>query len=218
MKIIKSFDDTSPTRFWIELIAVLLAAFIVAWSVPVFAAGPMRGAVVGAGGAAACTYTLKDSYTGKDDYDHLGNAASRVWVGGKIIAGSGYDLVRFEVGLSKTNSPTFTITGYVYAKSGGGEYPDSTPLGQATATVAASGLSTTNTETYAQFNFSTPITLTNGATYYLVLKTSAYDGSNITEIYHSGTVSGALLVESSDGSSWASIGTFTIDYKTYSCN
>jgi hypothetical protein len=157
--------------------------------------------------------TTKDSQP-DTDYTYpakLGDNVARTYIAGKFTAGSSYDLDKFEVYLKKNGSPTATITASVCNDSSGS--PSATCTGA--GTLDASTLTTSYVaKLFALIN---PKALTSGASYWIVLQSSAISSSNWVG-WGSKNTTGGVLKSSETGASWSSYGSHPMSIVTYTCD
>jgi len=133
----------------------------------------MKNATVG--------YTEQQDLPGTKDADAsttLGNASNGTWyVAGRFTASSSYTCTKIEVYVSVvTGSPTQTLTGYIYSKTGA-NYWDDVPNALLETSTNTIDSTTISASTYITFLF-TGEALTNAEQYWAVFKTSAYDDDN----------------------------------------
>jgi hypothetical protein len=129
--------------------------------------------IYSAGGSEA--YSDQYSESNQDSDQIVGNGT--IEAAGQSFTGNGQDLLRVEFYLKKELSPTGNATAKLYASTGSD--PNRTPTGSALATSDTFDVSTlTGTYALTELTFSTPYTLVNGTTYFIVLEYTLGDATN----------------------------------------
>lgn len=141
-------------------------------AVPCSALTPFQAFMMsaGAGGAAACAtaYDLCSAGAGAGNY--LGDNGGNYRLGTPWAAtGTGTKTIcSGTASILKSGSPTFNVSMCIYSDDG------ATEIG-CSDTIAASSVGATYED--KQFTFSSPVSITGGTTYWVVLKASALSGS-----------------------------------------
>ena len=120
-------------------------------------------------------FTLEDSHEAGTSGRAIGDGTTAC-TAGVVKVNSSYTITRFGVRLNKLNSPTGTITAYLYdaATSGDHDAPDDR-LSTCTATLDISTL--TASYDWYYFDLTTPFAATSGKSYSIVLYSDASNGS-----------------------------------------
>ena len=106
-----------------------------------------------------------------------GNSTTTRQVAFSFTTIKGMDLAKVGCKLRKNGTPTDNITAYIYGDNGSGTSPAGAILGTSGA-VAGSGLDA-ESYTWTEFTFSTPVTLSAGTIYWIVLaRAGALSSSN----------------------------------------
>lgn len=172
----------------------------------------LSGPTVGSSGG--CNYTLKDSATDGFIYITGGNESARKYVGQSFTATDTYYLCKLGIELYKNNSPTMTITVYIYSDSGG--TGPNAQMAQSTSTIDAATLPV-GAGTYTEVNFNGTYQIQNGVKYWVVLMASAVDGTNNFRWYSdTNQADQACYIDADGAGAWSSLdATSQGDFKSY---
>lgn len=127
---------------------------------------------------------------------------------------SNFSISKVELELRKVNSPTGNIWVEIWSDNGSDD--PNAQIGDDSSTIAASSLSTS--DNYESFTFGTPISLTSGTKYWIVLTSDrSLDDTNIVEL--AGNVGSETTkghYHTTPNNVWNNWGDVNFNYKTYS--
>jgi len=161
----------------------------------------------------ACS-TLQQSNTNAENNKALGDVAVNLYWAGKFTA-TAYNVCKVEFYLKKVGNPNFNVNAYIYGHTGGtpGEPDETNVIATSTTTLVGDSLTTS----YAWTPFENPdAALSNGVTYWLVLKASGYHNSSNYVSISIDSVGSYQMANSSDGATWTVNSAYIINYRTYS--
>ena len=136
------------------------------------------------------------------------NASGREYMAVKFTAGWTGTLTRVDVEMKANNSPTGVISCYAYSHNSGGNSPASL-LTNGTATNTVDSATLTTSFVYREFDF-TPISITSGTVYWILVYKVTQSGTNYA--YINSTTSTGRIDRSPDASTWTYLST-TQEYR-----
>jgi len=171
--------------------------------------------------AEAGAYNLVDVNTSTSGHDYMliGTAAERQQMATKWVPTATTNINRIELLLGKIGAGNLagTLTGYIYGTTAADATGVPTNALATAATVVGSSLASVGTSNWVAFDFSSPQPVTNGATYWIVLKTDQspsftdylgwWAGDEFADNYG---------VHGADDSSWTNTIDKQLNFKTYS--
>lgn len=156
------------------------------------------------------SYTLVESFgASPDDGEFIATTTPRTYSAGSFVAGSSYTITRADVSISCPVGRTagnFTL--YIYSSAGGhpvNQLVASTPV--TTAAASSGGF------IFVPFILLSPLSLTSGTTYHIVLTCDTLD--NVNQAEFSCLDGGGDLNISSDAISWSIDASAQITMNTY---
>jgi hypothetical protein len=196
------------------LIALLLLPSL-AWGAETQIAR-MNPYILGGGGSAACSYTLKDSNDTGDALGAIGFADTTTYSSNSFTSGSGYILKKLAVKIKKVgDGHGVTLTIYLCEDSSG----KPTAIGSCTAigTKAVADLTASSVE--YEFEYPTGYSISNATLYHIAFSTGTYgDASNYLWFSRNGATGTEDYCITEGGSIWSTNdATSDIVFKTYSC-
>jgi len=170
-------------------------------------------------GTATCE-TLKDSETSSYSSNSFGKNVSR-YSGTSFTTSSAYTCCRVDVNLYKYNSPTGTLTCYLYSDDDANSTPVNLgegggPLATSTNTIESEDLNATYhaTDSWETFNFSGQA-LANGTKYWIVIYCSIGDDTNFVKWQYHNNESGWDVVYDTNAISWTNQADMQGLFRTY---
>lgn len=148
----------------------------------------------------ASSFTQRQTQGNDTDQNHVGDSTT-LHLGSSFTAAASYSVSKATVRLQKTGAPSFTMVARIYSDTGG-----SGPGTQIGADSVETLSATTVTASYANYDFtwSSPIALTNGTRYWLVMFVSA-NGDNSNYCQWAGNPSGTESQYAYQGVSWVQV-------------
>lgn len=163
--------------------------------------------IAGGGGG----FTQMQTQGNDTDQNHVGDS-STLHLASSFTAVSAYSVAKAKVRLKKNGTPTFTLIAKLYTNGTG---PDSQTGADSVETLAATSITTSYAD--YEFTWSSPIAVSNGTRYWLVLFISAF-GDNSNYVQWAGNPSGTESQWGNNSSVWSQVqasmdGSLTL-YKT----
>jgi hypothetical protein len=152
------------------------------------------------GGDASCD--LKDDYTVVSGSPiTLADSSSTIWVACKFVPTANYSACKVELEMWENGSPQSAgyLTNFLYSDSGGSP---GTQLAVADYPIRHSELPNTS-GTLTNYTFASPVSLTSGSTYWLVMRSSFSSGSINWRVQSTPNNGDFFVKSSANGSTWA---------------